>query len=205
MLLFQSAQKTSKRYEIIAKQEDLVLLEEKDMKPLFRGLHNRLQGLAHRRQKHTSLIKKTVWALYDGKTFEKLVEQITNLVDELEKLFPVEATCRRLVELEIEEIEDEQSLIALKDAAESTDEALSDVVVQRMEKITGMNYAKDVKTEDGAKVRIGNEYGDTVFIRGIAVTTQSTNIAGTVVAKGESKIHIGESIGGRGLLDDETF
>src|ERR1700733_6721727 len=42
MLLFQMAQKTAKRYEISAKQEDLVPFKDNDMAPLFRRLHGRL-------------------------------------------------------------------------------------------------------------------------------------------------------------------
>jgi len=52
-------------------------------------------------------MKKTAWALYDAKAFEKMVDQIRDFVDELEKLFPVEHACRRLAEIEIEEVEDE--------------------------------------------------------------------------------------------------
>ncbi|KAH6960016.1 hypothetical protein BKA56DRAFT_500563, partial [Ilyonectria sp. MPI-CAGE-AT-0026] len=78
-----------------------------------RELHGRLGVVARQRQKQTGLLKKAAWALYDGKNFDKLVEQI---VDDLEKLFPVETTRRKLVELEIEEVDDEPSLMALQDA-----------------------------------------------------------------------------------------
>jgi len=184
-------------------QQDLVLFEDKDMKPVFRGLHNRLQGLARRRQNKTSLVKKTAWALYDGKSFERIVDQIRNFVDDLEKLFPVEAACHRLAELEIEEVEDEQSLTVLKDAADSVDTALSDAAAQKIETITGRNYAKEINTEDRAKVQVGHQFSETVVLRGIiAVRDQTTNTVDTVAAKGESRIQIGNRFGGRGILDD---
>ena len=91
--------------------------EDKDMQPVVRGLHGRRGVVARQRQKRTGLLNKGAWALYDGKNFDKLVEQITGFVDDLEKLFPVETTRRKLVELEIEEVDDEPSLMALQDAA----------------------------------------------------------------------------------------
>jgi hypothetical protein len=63
--------------------------------------------------------------LYDGKNFDKLAEQVVELVDDLEKLFPAKTTRRKLVELEIGEVEDEPSLMALRDAAAGTDDVLS--------------------------------------------------------------------------------
>jgi hypothetical protein len=172
------------------------------MKPLFRGLHGRLKDLAYRRQKNTSLGKKTAWALYDGRNFERMVDKITNFVDDLEKLFPVEAACRRLAEPEIEEVEGEESLTALRDAADGVDRVLSDATVQKSETITGRNYAKDVKTEDRARVQVGHQFSETVLVRGIVLTDRITNSVETVAAKGESRIQIGNRFGGRGVLDD---
>jgi len=172
VLLFESVYKTSKRYEKVAEQEDLVLFDEKDMKPIFQGLHNRMRGLARRRQKDTSLAKKTAWALYDRKNFERMVDQITEFVDDLDKLFPVEATCRRLADIEIEEVEDEPSLTALKDAADGTDKALLDAAVQKIETIAGRNYAKDVKAKDRARVQVGHQFSETVLVRGLSSRTR---------------------------------
>jgi len=95
-------------------------------------------------------MKKTAWALYDAKAFEKMVDQIRDFVDELEKLFPVEYACRRLAEIEIEEVEDEQSLTVLKGAA--SDLVLSVVVEQKAEAIVGRNYAREAIVEDRARI-----------------------------------------------------
>ncbi|GAO18183.1 hypothetical protein UVI_02037030 [Ustilaginoidea virens] len=43
-LLFQTVQKSSKRYEIIVSQDELMRFEDKDMPPVIRGLHGRLGG-----------------------------------------------------------------------------------------------------------------------------------------------------------------
>ncbi|KAK4107440.1 hypothetical protein N656DRAFT_802629, partial [Canariomyces notabilis] len=123
VLLFESARKTSKRYELVADQ--------------------RLKDLACPRQKDTSLVKKTAWALYDGKSLENFVDQIAGFVDELEKAFPVEAVCHKLAGIEIEEVEDEASLTMLKDAAGGIDEDLSGAAAQKIDAIAGRNFAKD--------------------------------------------------------------
>lgn len=201
VLLFESARKTSKRYELVADQQDLVVFEEKDMKPVGRALHRRLKDLACRRQKDTSLMKKTAWALYDGKSLEKIVDQIAGFVDELEKAFPVEAVCHKLVGIEIEEVEDEISLTMLKDAAGGIDAALSDAATQKIDAIAGRNSAKDIRMEDHARVYLGNVFTEAAVYREILIRDQTINSVETVVAKGESGIHIGNTYGGKGFWD----
>ena len=101
-----------------------------------------LNAVVSQRQKRTGFLKKAVWALYDGKNFDKLVEQITGFVDDLEKLFPVEAVRHSLVEMEIEEIrDDEASLQTLQGAARDMDQILSEVVSKRLDICGGKNYA----------------------------------------------------------------
>ncbi|KXX79303.1 Heterokaryon incompatibility protein S [Madurella mycetomatis] len=201
VLLFESARKTSRRYELSADQQDMVVFEDKDMKPVGRALHRRLKDLACRRQKDTSLVKKTAWPLYDGKSLEKIIDQITDFIDELEKAFPVEAVCHKLAEIEIEEVEDEPSLAMLKDAAGGIDPALSDAAAQKIDAIAGRNSAKDVRTEDRARVHLGNVFTEAAVRREILIRDQTINSVETVVAKGESGIQIGNTYGGRGFWD----
>ncbi|EMT74562.1 prion-inhibition and propagation-domain-containing protein [Fusarium oxysporum II5] len=200
-LLFQTVQKSSKRYEIDARKDDLVRFEDKDMQPVVRELHSRLGVVARQRQKRTGLLAKAAWALYDGKNFDRLVEQITGFVDDLEKLFPVETTRRGLVELEIEEVDDEPSLMALQDAAAGTDSVLSEAVTEKIEGIAGRNYAKDINSEGMARVRIGNEWSETAFTRGTGIADRTVNLADSVAAKGTSAVHIGNQYGGRGIFN----
>lgn len=201
MLHFESAQKTSKQYELKTDQQELVLFKDKDMEPVSRALHSRLKDLAHRRQKHTSLVRKTAWALYDGKNLEKMVDQITGFIDELDTVFPVEAVCHKLAAIEINEVEDEASLTTLKEAARGIDTALADAATQKIDAIAGKNLAKDIKTEDRARVKIGNVFTEAVLHREILVKDQTTNSVETVVAKGESGVQIGNTYGGKGFWD----
>ncbi|KAH7126432.1 prion-inhibition and propagation-domain-containing protein [Dactylonectria estremocensis] len=142
-LLFQSVQKSSKRHEINASQDDLVRFEDNDMQRVVQGLHGRLEPVARQRQKRTGLLKKAAKALYDSRNFDKLVKQVTGFVDDLKKPFLVETTRRRLVELEIDEVDDELSLLALQDAAAGTDSVLSEAVAGKIEGIAVRNYANN--------------------------------------------------------------
>ncbi|KAK3686095.1 heterokaryon incompatibility protein s [Podospora appendiculata] len=200
-LLFGSARKTSKRYELRTDQQGLVLFEDKDMEPTGRALHNKLRNFARSRQERTSLVRKTAWALYDGKALEKVIDQIAGLVDELEKAFPVEAVCHKLAELEIEEMEDEASLRMLEEAAQGIDTALSDTAAQKIAGIAGRNSARNVNTEDNARVQAGNVFTEIALRHEIRVNDQTNNSVETVFAKGESGVQIGNTYGGGGLWD----
>jgi hypothetical protein len=65
----------------------LVLFENKDMRPVVRGLHGRSGLVARQKQKRIGLLKKAAWALYDGKNFDKLAEQAVEFVVDLESYF----------------------------------------------------------------------------------------------------------------------
>ncbi|RYP62311.1 hypothetical protein DL771_009796 [Monosporascus sp. 5C6A] len=199
--LFGTLQKASKRYAIGAKQEDLELFQIQDIQPVARKLHNRLDVIVSQRQKRTGFFKKAAWALYNGKNFNKLVEQMTGFVDDLKKLFPVEGARRILVKMEIEEInEDEPSLRALQSAAAGTDSVLSRVVAEKLETYGGQNYAKNIQSEAKARVRVGNEWTEAALSRSVGLAGPTRNGADSVAAKGSSAIHIGDSYGGSGVF-----
>ncbi|KAK4099084.1 heterokaryon incompatibility protein s [Parathielavia hyrcaniae] len=186
-LLFQSAWKTSERYELVTDQQDLVLFEDKDMKPIGRALHNNLRNLARTRQGRTSMARKTAWALHDGKALEKM------------KIYPVEAVCHKLAEIEIEEVKDEASLAMLEDAAWGIDTALSDAAAQKIYAIAGRSSAKSISTEDDARVQVGSVFTEAALHREIRINDQTINSAETVFARGRSRVQIGNTYGGRGF------
>ncbi|GJN78501.1 hypothetical protein PLIIFM63780_001995 [Purpureocillium lilacinum] len=198
--LFQAAHRSSKRYETRAKQEDLVAFKDEDMQEVARGLHNRLGLIARRRQTRTGLMKKAKWALYGAKELDRLLDQIASFLDDLEKLFPVETACHRLIGLEIEEVADEPSLLALQDAASGTDNALSDAAAGKLEGIAGRNYAKDIKTEETARVLLGNTWSEATLSGGSSIADQTMNTAGSITARGGSAVQVGNQYGGRGFF-----
>jgi hypothetical protein len=197
LLLFDSAQRTSKRYQLIATQEDQAVFKDEDMDIVSRGLHNRLKDLARKQQKGASLAKKAGWALYDGKKLESLVERIVAFTGELEDLVPVSEACYKLVEAEVTELDDEPSLTMLKDAARGIDSVLAGAVEQKISAVAGRNYAKHVKATELAQVLLGNDISES-FFHGLSITT--TNSTENIEAMGSSKVHVGNRIGGGKFL-----
>ncbi|KAI1103268.1 prion-inhibition and propagation-domain-containing protein [Jackrogersella minutella] len=198
--LFRTVQKASKRYEIAATRDELLRFGEKDMQPVARGLHNRLDEITSRRQKKTSLFRKAAWALYDGKNFDKLVREIAGFVDELENLYPTESDRRDLVEVEIEELNDEPTLTALQDAAAGTDVVLSDAVAKKLEVCGGRNYARMIQSEEQARIRVGNEWSEVFSKTWTGAADQTSNQAESIASRGTSAVHIGNSFGGMGIF-----
>ncbi|KAL5600734.1 hypothetical protein FOVSG1_006764 [Fusarium oxysporum f. sp. vasinfectum] len=199
---FEAAQKKSRRYAGRADEQELVVYDNNDMNPVFQRLHKRSRDIARRRQKGTSIVKKAAWALYDGKSLEKLVDQISSWVDELEKLFPFEAVHQMLVEIEIEEVNDELSLKTLKDAARGIDPALEDAVGHKVDAIEVMNSAKNVETEDLARFQLGNVFSKGALQHEILVKDRTNNSVGMVSAKNESRVQVGNVYGSKGIWDD---
>ncbi|EXL51559.1 hypothetical protein FOCG_09483 [Fusarium oxysporum f. sp. radicis-lycopersici 26381] len=78
---------------------------------------------------------------------------------------------------------------------------LSEAVAGKIEEIVVRIYAKDIKSEEMARVRVGNERSETAFARGTAVAYQTANRADSIAAKGKSVMHIGNQYGGRGIFD----
>ncbi|KAH7146218.1 hypothetical protein EDB81DRAFT_947234 [Dactylonectria macrodidyma] len=96
LLLFRTVGESSRRFEINTKQDGSARFEVKQVASAVR--------------------EKLTWALHDGRSFDKLAEQITECVDQLEKLFPPEIIGHRPVELEIEEVDNKSRLLAPQDA-----------------------------------------------------------------------------------------
>ena len=111
-------------------------------------------------KKGASVKQKTSWALYQKKHFNRLVDDVTELVDGLEKVVPTEATKRRLIEIEIIEIQDEPSLQAIQAAAEDVDSVLQDTTTTAIEKLNGGHTFRDILAEVDARMRSGDEHGD---------------------------------------------
>ncbi|KAK3937225.1 Het-s 218-289-domain-containing protein, partial [Diplogelasinospora grovesii] len=111
----------------------------------------------------------------------------------------VEVVCHKLAEIEIKEVEDEASLAMLKDTARGIDAALSDAAARKIDAIAGRNSAKDIKTEDRARVQLGNVFTEAALHREILIKDQAINSVKTAAAKGESGIQIRNTYGGKGL------
>ena len=195
--LFKTIQRSSKRYESKTPKEDLECLSDENLQPVFRGLHARWAKIGRPKQTEVSLVKKAAWALYDAKNFEKLVGEASGFVDELEKLFPAEeGQRRRLVQMEIEDISDEESLTVLQQTAAETDSLLADAIKEKVKVIAVRNYAREIKGDEDAKVRLGNDWSANALSAAIGLEDRTHNEADSVTAKGSSTVHIGNIYGG---------
>jgi hypothetical protein len=81
-----------------------------------------------------------------------------------------------VVELEIEEVDYEPSLLVLQDAAADTDGVLSEAVAENIEGIAGRNYAKNIKGEEITKVEVGHEWSDIASARGMGIADRTANL-----------------------------
>ena len=60
-----------------------------------RGLHKRMANMSLRRSKNVSIRARTKWALYEKEHFDTLVNNLQNLVDLWEKLFPAKTAAQK--------------------------------------------------------------------------------------------------------------
>ncbi|RMJ18064.1 hypothetical protein CDV36_002266 [Fusarium kuroshium] len=113
--LFEEAEETSNRFKARHEDDEPELLEvpdqtmelEKATKTVKKTVFS-LRSLTRHRQKETSLVRKAQWALYAREDFDRLVRDISELVEKLVVLFPAlqpaqEALCQK----EAEQIEPE--------------------------------------------------------------------------------------------------
>ncbi|KAJ4232217.1 hypothetical protein NW759_002604 [Fusarium solani] len=105
------------------------------------------------------------------------------------------------ISLEMEGVGDELSLLAVQDAASDTDGLLAEVVADKMEAIASRIEAKDILVKETARVRVGNEWSESVLSRGVPVMDKTENKAVDITARGRSAVHIGTSFGGRSIFD----
>ena len=95
LVLFEDTSKISNKYKLEAKAgDDISVFSSNDMDPSVRGLNNMMRELAIKRQKNSSLLKITTWALYRSSDFKQLIENIIILIEQLENLFPASSAQR---------------------------------------------------------------------------------------------------------------
>lgn len=106
------------------------------------------------RQKRASVLKTTSWALYHRSQLKDLVNEITSLLDSIEKIFPAPENVSALVKQEAGAICDSQELELIESAAPGVDDVLLDAA---KEVFTGHRY---VKVTAKGKVHTGDSYSN---------------------------------------------
>ncbi|RSL72487.1 hypothetical protein CEP53_001149 [Fusarium sp. AF-6] len=194
------AYKVSRRYEQTTPEKDRVALTYADLDPASQRLRNQFQAITKKRQSRTSLIKKTGWALYDKKRLGSLIDNIVSSIDDLELVFPsVAQTSIQLARAEIGEVDDQQSLNMIQDAAEGLDPVLKDLAKQKLAGVEVQNFAARVKTAESGKFEVGNIFTKEAFGQSVGFPYSTTNRVEDMEVKGDSGVHVGDTYGGKGF------
>jgi tetratricopeptide (TPR) repeat protein len=126
--LFAEAEGVSNKYRSRTDSQDGSLVSydpETDLDPVIATLHKRMRQLAIERQSQSSVRQKAKWALYEKKQFEQLIEDITELVEDLDFLFPaVQHFQRDLCDIEVSTIGEGQGMSVLREIAATQDKLL---------------------------------------------------------------------------------
>ena len=199
--LFRNAYTQSYDFKAEATEENLTVFDPgTNTNQGIMALRTTMQALTRKRQKSTGLSKKISWALYKQKYFTRLIDDIQELLDGLEKIFPVQETYKRLVEDEVGEVQNETSLRMLSEASLETDELLRAAAIEKLKRIESSNSIEKAKVSESAKVKVGNEFVSQAVPGGTSGGT-TTNKIRDLEAIGQSRVHVGDSHGSKGFFD----
>jgi hypothetical protein len=180
---FQEVEALSNKFRLKSKPEDL-LVDNKVGDLTTQVLHEKMRDLARRRQKRTDFAKKTAWALYEHKHFEKLLNDVTIFVDGLLELFPVASAAQtQLRALEISEIlrkAGEKGIRKLQGKAIYIDD-LFEVDVDQADKRSGGHSFENMSARDEAMMRIGDEVHENSRVSGRRSTYNHISASGHIV------------------------
>jgi WD40 repeat protein len=150
--LFAEAEGVSNKYKSKTKPQDgsLVVYDpQTDLDPVMAKLHEKMRQLAIERQNRSGVRQKAKWALYQEKQFRRLIEDITELVNDLDDLFPATQQSRRdLCDIEVSTIGEGEGMSVLREIAADQDKLLEQVITKAMEN-TGLQPGHNLGTMSG--------------------------------------------------------
>jgi hypothetical protein len=193
LVLFADAEKISKKYRLNSKTgDDLSVLSTDELDPVLMSLNNKMKALAIKRQKGSSILKTTSWALYHRSELKELISNITSLINNIEMLFPAPQVQFALVKQETAEIHDKQALELVEKAARGVDDML---YATAKEVLAGHHY---LNVTIKGKAQTGDAYGSDW--KGEAVG--APHIYDSVEVEKDGKALIGNKYGGKDFWDD---
>jgi len=146
------------------------------------------------------LIKKAYWAIYDKGHMERVIDGIFHLLNELENVFPtVPQATRKLAEMEIKEVSDQQELKMIQDVAKGLDPVLEDTTKSKIQGITGMNTVGRIDTRGRANV--GYTFATESLIHSEGFRDNTTNRVNEIIGGENSRVNVGNTYGGTGFWD----
>ena len=159
---FKDAERVSERFKKHSMMQksgtnDFVIYDaaNSDLDPSYQRLHQTMCELANQRQKGASMRKKVVWALYEKKRFDTMIEDVTDFVTKLVELFPAaQEDQKALCETEVSAISQTQDLTLLNDIACEDDKILAAEVKKEMD--SRGHHCTDWKADGSSKMWAGD-------------------------------------------------
>jgi WD40 repeat protein len=135
--LFTEAEGISNKYKSRAEPPDgsLVVYDlQTDLDPAMAKLHDKMRQLAIERQNRSGVRQKDKWALYQEKQFRRLIGDITELVSDLDDLFPAtQQTQRELCDMEVSALGEGEGMSVLREIAADQDKLLEQAITKATE------------------------------------------------------------------------
>ncbi|KAG8525685.1 uncharacterized protein KY384_000445 [Bacidia gigantensis] len=160
--LFAEAESVSGKYKSRSEPHDgqLETFDPRvDLEPTVADLHNKMTELAASRQNKTGFRQRAKWALFEEKTSRRLIEDITDLIDGLVKLFRAsQETQRELCDTELSSISTKENIQVLGDIAEEQDKFLKDAIAKATSKDDGVHNIV-FSGNDNAGFQMGHNSG----------------------------------------------
>ncbi|KAF3901516.1 hypothetical protein ABW20_dc0109129 [Dactylellina cionopaga] len=169
-----------------------------------------VRKVVSQRQKNTRMFQKTIWAVYDKDKFNRLLDDVTELVDGLVGLFPSESGSNLILQKQELLCEEDLDLLVtqnkipaelLVNAASNTDEILKSRLEMRLNEPPMHVYIGNEISGQGC-VKFGDEYLD-----GFTAQTESLsrgNIYKNNTVSGQGFVQFGNTYGGYSFFGAPT-
>ncbi|CAJ0555315.1 Ff.00g053800.m01.CDS01 [Fusarium sp. VM40] len=198
---FGAAHRTSLRYkQASTEQQSTAICTEADLEAVSQRLHNCFRRLTIQRQSRVSLIKKAYWAIYDKRYMGKVIDDIFDFLNELEKVFPAPPQAiTQLVEMEINEVNDQQELKMIQDVSQALDPVLEAATKSKLREMTGKNTVGRINTTGRANV--GYTFPKETLLHSEGFHDNTTNHVDEIIGGETSRVNVGNTYGGTAFWD----
>jgi hypothetical protein len=161
-----------------------------------------MRDLAIQRQKKGSILKITSWALYYKNECTKLVDDITKLLDGLEKLFPAPAEQERLVRQDVEATAKEDAeLTTLETVADGIDNPVQSTAKAMVKETRNSRVYRKMVTLEKGRVLNGDSYSEAVLDKDFSGIPPTSKLFEDVRTEGEARVQNGDRYGGKDFWD----
>ncbi|KAH8745766.1 small s protein [Hyaloscypha finlandica] len=152
LIHFEDSNKISAKFKIKADAGAIALPDDPTDFAVV-AINNKMRDLAIKRQKGASFVKVTSWAIHHGAALKTLIGDISELINDLEALFPALEAQKQLAKKEIADVKDQQEMQALESASEGLDSLLHEAASE----VSGHKYKNiDIDGGKNANVMSGN-------------------------------------------------